>query len=120
MKLKEGMYVRTEDGEILKIKHTEDVYTSDDEYVATMIYFGDCFHINSDEIVKKPSYNIIDLIEVGDYVNGRKVLSIHCDDGFDLYLVLDGGGSYDGMPLNQDIKSIVTKEQFEAMKYEIK
>lgn len=117
MKLKPNMYVRTEDGEILKIKHTEDVYTSDDEYVGTMIYFGDCFHINSDEIVKKPSYNIIDLIEVGDYVNGGQVIGrdiINQEDN--VYTVKGRYGIYFK---NSDIKSIVTKEQFESMSYKV-
>ena len=58
----------------------------------------------------KSSPNIIDLIEVGDYVNGECVISV---DSIEVY-------TRDGMYLNEDIKSIVTKEQFEAMKYEIK
>ena len=121
MKLEPNMYVRTKKGNISKIDRKVDDITN--------YYFG-CFecdnyiNVNGDEFISeyeilKASYNIIDLIEVGDYVNGRKVLSIHCDDGFDLYLVLDGGGSCDGMPLNQDIKSIVTKEQFESMSYKV-
>ena len=62
-----------------------------------------------DEIIKH-SYNIIDLIEVGDYVNGFYVINkpfnqrIHTefDDFFE-----------------EDIKSIVTKEQFSQMEYKV-
>ena len=57
----------------------------------------------------KSSPNIIDLIEVGDYVNGEAVISI---DSIEVY-------TKDGMYLNEDIKSIVTKEQFESMEYKI-
>ena len=60
----------------------------------------------------KSSPNIIDLIEVGDYVNGEIVLSTQ----FNI-----GTGRIDSQRelYEQDIKSIVTKEQFESMKYEM-
>ena len=60
----------------------------------------------------KFSFNIIDLIEVGDYVNGWKVL--YWTDGTK---IVD-----DGYATNLDkigIKSIVTKEQFSAMEYKV-
>ena len=65
----------------------------------------------------KSSPNIIDLINVGDYVNGLKVDKI---DENGIY----NSNSYDGWLVNiasynEDIKSIVTKEQFESMKYRI-
>ncbi len=110
MELKKGMYARTEDGEILKIKHIEDVYTSDGIYIANVIYFGDCFHINSDEVIKA-SHNIIDLIEVGDYVNGFEVEFIDNENKN----IICYTATFD----EEDIKSIVTKEQFEAMEYKL-
>ena len=59
----------------------------------------------------KSSPNIIDLIEVGDYVNGNRV-----DYVGNKYLTFyDGDGDIE--IFNDDIKSIVTKEQFEAMEY---
>ena len=60
--------------------------------------------------VRNFSPNIIDLIEVGDYVNGYKV------EDLDNLGYIDFGGDeikYD------DIKSIVTKEQFERCEYKI-
>lgn len=64
------------------------------------------------------SHNIIDLIEEGDYVNGRPVFineygfleqtCINADD--DVY--------YETLRV-EDIKDIVTKEQFDSMKYEV-
>ena len=65
--------------------------------------------ITEEQIIKSSS-NIIDLIEVGDYVNGYYVINkpfnqrIHTefDDFFE-----------------EDIKSIVTKEQFESMEYKV-
>ena len=62
--------------------------------------------------VIKSSPNIMDLIEVGDYVNGFKVAEVLKDScgyrGTDDY-IYDCG----------DIKSIVTKEQMEEMEYKI-
>lgn len=71
------------------------------------------------------SFNIIDLIEVGDYVNGNKVTKL----GFDKLLLHcktvechqeDLSQGYEGvtfMYTNSDITDIVTKEQFNSMKY---
>lgn len=65
----------------------------------------------------KSSPNIIDLIEEGDYVNGERVDEID-DKGIYNY------NSWDGWRVNiasgnEDIKSIVTHEQFESMQYNL-
>ena len=63
------------------------------------------------------SFNIIDLIEVGDYVNGNKVTSAEpiAKSDNERYL---GFGDYDYyIHDNEDIKDVVTKEQFNSMKY---
>ena len=68
----------------------------------------------------KHSKNIIKLIEKGDYVNGWKVLSIvtNYDNTEDIGFKLLG---YDNLLYfsNNDIKSIVTKEQFKQVQYEV-
>ena len=56
------------------------------------------------------SPNIIDLIEIGDYVNGYEVTSK------DQFL---GFGNHDWYMTNDEIKSIVTHEQFSQMEYRI-
>ena len=71
LELKENMYVRTNDGYINKIKKVNQfnvlVYGRD--------LFGEELNIPNNEITKA-SYNIIDILEVGDYVNGLKITSI--------------------------------------------
>ena len=62
------------------------------------------------EIVKS-SPNIIDLIEVGDYVNGVIVTQSYIDNIKHIAPEIKEN--------NYGIKSIVTKEQFEAMEYRI-
>ena len=71
--------------------------------------------IDESNLVKEPSPNIMDLIEVGDYVNGIKV-----QDVIGCLLAFDGG--QDGewyIETEEDIKSIVTHEQFESMQYNL-
>lgn len=62
------------------------------------------------------SYNIIDLIEVGDYVNGNKVIDIVEND---VYVSNFYEEQCIGQVSKKNIKSIVTKEQFENMTYEV-
>lgn len=78
----------------------------------------------SDNDLPKMSKNIIDLIEVGDYVNGHKVfddMRVDTDDYGNDFIEI--GIEIDNM-LNhyireEDIKSIVTKEQFEKMEFRL-
>ena len=75
--------------------------------------------------IKKHSPNIIDLIEVGDYVNHCEVVTIcsYDEDGNDneelgIGMIDSEDGFY--VPLTKiQIKSIVTHEQFNSIKYEV-
>ena len=115
MELKEGMYVRTKEGKILKCFKSESMNLP--------IYYVIGSKTNSYveyQDVKNASERIIDILEVGDYVNGSEVvfkdfnnLNEEClECGIGDYIVC----SYEA----KDIKSIVTKEQFESMSYKIK
>ena len=141
MKLEIGMYVRTKKGSIAKvlgfdifeegkgtnIENLEAVYF--DEMLDNIdkdIYRG-CFN----EVFKnaKASHNIIDLIEVGDYVNGFPV-----EDYFHKYNeekdIFENVGvittecylenSNFSWILAKDIKTILTHEQFENNCFKIK
>lgn len=55
-------------------------------------------------------------INVGDYVNGLKVIDIVEND---IYISNYYAESYIGVVKVKDIKSILTKEQFESMEYKI-
>lgn len=77
-------------------------------------YLTDNGLIISEENIIKPSESILDLIEVGDYVNGYKVDFIQ--NG---YVVFNHNHPYKINIYPKDIKDIVTKEQFEFVKYEV-
>jgi hypothetical protein len=103
MELKEGMYVRTKGGFIDKIISFKSTISND------YVELEDEYYANKKDILKA-SNNIIDLIEVGDYVNGYEVTSK------DQFL---GIGNHDWYIADYEIKSIVTKEQFESMSYRV-
>ena len=116
MELKEGMYVRyiptlgEYTQKISKITKTKNclldmAYTLDDK--------EEVFSSHFDEVLKA-SYNIIDLIEEGDYVNGGQVREKKED-----YIRISGGNFMFQYLKENEIKSIVTKEQFESMKYSL-
>lgn len=77
--------------------------------------------------IKKHSFDIIDLIEVGDYVNGYKITSISQDPFIKGQINLwtdrdeiDCFGDRSTIKyINKDIKSIVTKEQFANAEYRL-
>ena len=135
MKLEVGQFVRTNNG-IAKII---DRILEPDHYYFKMWVTDKFLEINDDteyisEVdVLKASYNIIDLIEVGDYLNGFKVSKIERYDtntiikiGNSTFNVLEGEKiytpSYDnnnGYEKIEKLKSIVTKEQFEQMAYKV-
>ena len=104
-----GEYVRTKNGEIHKvIEVNED--PQDWNYYKYKNNMGD-FEI----YIVKHSKNIINLIEVGDYVNGYRVRCVYLE-GKKHYIKLE---NFDLRVYDKEIKSIVTHEQFEAMKYKV-
>ena len=110
--MKIGDYVRTKHYGIRKIT---DIYNEDKIELDNVNAFGIkgvCYMI---ENIIKSSPNLIDLIEVGDYVNGLKVQEVNNEiKGFGT-IVFDKDTSI----MEDYIYSIVTKEQFNSMEYKI-
>lgn len=121
-----GTYIRTKDGRITTI---ENVFYNCEGYKTEYILKNiskDMFGSRFTENDFKPSKNLIDLIEVGDYVNGMEVIDIDMSEK--PYLIFNHGISayvlgmvtYMGDDKLYGIESIVTKEQFKANEYVIK
>ena len=110
MELKPNMYVRTKKG-IFQITNDKTFIENKIEYIAVNGRYT-CIDVNA---IIKASNNIIDLIEVGDYVNGGQVREKKED-----YIRISGGNFMFQYLKENEIKSIVTKEQFEVIKYEVK
>ena len=114
MELKEGMFVRTKKGTIY------DCYVS--EQMGKPIYYPKTSETNGyidwNEVYKK-SKNIIDILEVGDYVNGVQVIDKEIDNVNEKYLQCGVGDYVICIYNSNEIEDIVTKEQFKAMEYRL-
>ena len=115
MKLEVGQFARLKSGYICKIININDFREPNMKYGVEANYLKDVMFIGDEDILKA-SHNIIDLIEVGDYVNGCKVIDIVEND---IYISDYYAESYIGIVKVKDIKSIVTKEQMEQMAYKV-
>ncbi len=107
---KVGDYIRTKQWGIAK--------------VAKINKKGECTHIKNKndrithyfEQIGKTSSNIIDLIRCGDYVNGQYAFDVFEKDGQKVVKVY----CMKGYICENEIGEIVTKEQFNSIKYEVK
>ena len=118
-----GDYIRLNNGKIIRFEkfgiyrtHTRKINGKYETgtFENKCIISGRC-HYKYDNIVKH-SKNIIDLIEEGDYVISQDGI-----EGKVEFVMLPLKIFVDGEEvLNDDIKSIVTKEKFEAMEYKVK
>lgn len=120
-KIEIGEYVRTKDGRIDKVEifsvgccvwHCENGMCIDE-----------CNRIGThlEEIVKH-SKQLIDLIEVGDYVNGYKVINVINEEPCPSGKCVDIDSSKDSSECTlweEDIKTILTKEQYMANCYKV-
>ena len=106
LELKENMYYRTYSGSINKITSIKDYNERE--------YLLNGFYINK-ATIKKASYNIIDILEVGDYVNGHRVEEINFEDKE----IFTNSEYYCGIVEFCNIKSVITREQMEQMAYKV-
>lgn len=111
MKLEVGQFVRTKDGYISQYKY----YDTTNMGKLLCIPLSNGTFANIEDIVKA-RYDIINILEVGDYVNGYKVIDIVEND---IYISDYYAESYIGIVKAKNIKTIVTKEQFEQMAYKV-
>ena len=111
--MKVGDFIRTKDGYVGKILRLGDEFSYDCIYESGDFKYAIGFHS-----IAKHSPNVIDLIEVGDYVNGHLVYSILIDNDFKGVQVESDHLLYHTIE-EKDIDSIVTHEQFNSIKYVI-
>ena len=103
-------YVRTRTGHFYKITRIDEnglIYWNKIQCGWSMEQLKD--------IVVKHSKNIIDLVEVGDYVNGQEVIEVREQEGKKYLMTGYVPQSY----IKEDIKSIVTHEQFASIEYKV-
>ena len=122
LELKENMYVRNCYGRIAKIEDIEDniaycdnwLYQRYEEFI-TFIDLNNEKDINK---ITKVSYNIIDILEIGDYVNGYPIYEIvEYENDTRAIVIADDNKSI--IWKKQNIKSVITHEQMEQMAYKV-
>ena len=124
MKLEVGMYCRYNNFQNkIKIAKIKGIQKANEVFQYDYINFDNDdgeLEIN----IIKASYNIIDILEVGDYVNGQKV---YYDEELDFLYVqsFDANGEFYQESITKqsfidNIKSVITHEQMEQMEYKIK
>ena len=104
--IKVGEYVRTKEGNIYKIT------SYDKEANKYHSLEGKFWYIIFPRDIAKHSSNIIGLIEEGDYVNGKLIHKVDIREN-SAYIYYGNGKTF----CDYQIKDIVTKEQFNQMKY---
>ena len=106
----EGMYARTNNGIIGKIinSNSDEMINGPELLVNNKIY---CVERNSIKDIQK---SIIDLLEVGDYVNGKLIHKIDKGQNY-CYLYYGNCKTF----VDYQIKTILTKETYEANCYTV-
>lgn len=113
LELRENMYVRTKDGIIDKVIIDYNGHCASPNC--------ECKHIScaknyyDEDKIAKASYNIIDILEKGDYVNGHRVEEID----FENEEIFTDSEYYCGIVEFCNIKSVITHEQMEQMAYKV-
>ena len=135
-KLEVGMYVRTKNKcfqytQIAKITNMYKDSGYKNQYYIELdrnLIPDYNYHIYQEDVLKA-SYNIIDLIEEGDYVNGLRVEKSKYGELYTSYVYYGGDIGkqcevyttwLEEYKENEDlIETILTKEQYESVKYEV-
>ena len=117
--LQVGEFIRTKSGELYKIDYIgESVVTAGEEVIIPLNY------------IENHSFESIDLVKKGDYVNGYKVYET--DEGLVIFEIDDAQYFVNPLELSLDkyktilnfqdkdfIKSIVTSEKFSSVKFNV-
>lgn len=105
-----GEWIRLKDGRIRKFKQ----YLENELVQLTRPY-----NIEKITDIVKHSKNIIDLIQVGDYVNRKLISNVDKVNNKNFIEWKDGEMYSTEIKNDNFIKSIVTKQQFESIEYKI-
>ena len=117
MDIEVGDYVRTRSGEIFKVKEVNP--TIGGKIAIVRKENGFIRRVDMEE--EKHSKNIIDLIKVGDFVNGYRVLEMFKfqNDKYAFTICKSDFKSICGICSEEDIETILTKEQYSQNCYTV-
>lgn len=106
--LQVGEFIRTKSGELYKIDYVgESVVTAGEEVIIPLNY------------IENNSTDIIELVKVGDYVNGKMISNVDKIDNKNFLEWEDGDMYSTDIQNDKFIKSIVTKEKFSSVEFNV-
>mgnify|MGYP004517318343 FL=1 len=117
-RIKVGEYIRTNKGNIGKIIEIRLGFNKDTQLYQDIYKLDNGLWTVLDYIVKH-SKNLIDLIEVGNFVNGMQVLDVYKPRDLWEPIEIRVDSRYTNFILAEDIKTILTKEQMMANCYKV-
>lgn len=123
MKLEVGMYVRTKWGDIRNIERiwNDTDFNVDKTYYNYNIEEDTLGCVLNEDIIKEPSFNIIDLIKAKDIILGTDGKLYQCWKIYKDY-VFTYSKNKQGQTItlvDYQIDKVLTKEQFEQMAYKV-
>lgn len=115
LEIRENMYVRFKDKRGIKYIRKIVEIPQDNRYASLYLDKEANYSCGlSPKNVIKASYNIIDLVEEDDIVNGNRVIEV-VESYIEVINIFGNHLTYS----NEDIKSVITHEQMEQMSYKV-
>ena len=120
-KIEVGEFVRNESGYIHKVDSFDKLtnFFKDEDGKLKEWVGEDIWGNTVAEIIVKHSKNKMNLIDIDDYVNGLIVIGKYFDKDNKICLILDTTDIMRRRCYEENIKSIVTKEQFAQVQYKV-
>lgn len=122
MEIEVGEYGRTNLGKIIKFAWLESIegerYKNKVILIKNNKIVNELYYFSKNEKIVKHSKNIIKLIEKDDYINGEKVIDIFNPKFLslgELPYIMTENNKYE----EQDIETILTKEQMASIEYKV-
>ena len=115
--IKEGEYIRTYEGTTYKVNSVAEGLDGNVFIKDSLIYTDEIAILRGE--IKAHSKNIIDLIEVGDIVNGCEVMNIHKPRDIWEPIEVEINSKCTRCFLEGEIKTILTHELYEQNSYKV-
>lgn len=115
LEIKKDMYIRTKNGIIDKVLFDYSGHCADPSCEFKHVSCDNNYYDEKD--IARASYDIIDILEIDDYVNGSPICLIKTDEKDRTWVYTDS--NYKCGYLKNDIESIVTKESYSNVEYKV-
>lgn len=120
MGIQVGHFIRTKRDKIGKIINISNVTGRYVQPKYLVQWFNTEAYYIAKQTIKKSSSSLINLVDIDDYVNGLTVIGKYLNAHGMPFLVLDTTDKKRQICFDEDIKTVVTKELYKSVEYEVK